>query len=225
MGVFWGEFLINIFDYIENKNISAIEVHDASPKYQKELKLIFNELDKKGLKENIIAIVPNWAGQFDIRKYPEFIQMIKEREKAGAELVLHGLTHKTGKNAHWYDFLFGDIDGWEFRDLNYNESKEKLIIGKKIFKEVFGYYPKGFIPPNWRISKGALEAVKDEGFEYVSSIRQIKYFKKRWLKSKTAFFDFGKNSKLIKWVYKNQITLKILRFSRVAIHPNDMNMR
>jgi predicted deacetylase len=213
---------MNIFNQLKKKKIKHVEVHDASPRYLRELRKIFNKLESMGVKEDLIAIVPNWAGQWDIRKHPDFIKLIKERERRGAELVLHGYTHKTDKKPHLYDFLLGNVDAFEFRDLKYEEARLKLRNAKQTFKAAFGHYPKGFIAPNWSINEEAIRAVKDEGFEYISSIRHIKFFNKPWVKSRVISFDFGNNKIFNIFLDILRFLSFFIKFDRVAIHPSDI---
>lgn len=198
-----------------------MSVHDASPKFQKELEIIFDKLKEIKIKNKSIAIVPNWGYKWDIRKYPRFIWLMKKQEKEGWELLLHGYTHSHPKYVPWYNIFFGIKEGWEFYALNYDETKQLILKGLKIFEEVFGFKPIGFIPPNWRLSKKGYKAIKDLGFDYTTSLRHIKWFDKRWEKIPVFFkciSEYSLPNKVLN-LFNNR-TIKQTKI-RLVIHPHD----
>jgi len=196
--------------------VKYLSVHDASPKFQKELEIIFDKLNDVKIKNRTIAIVPNWGYKWDIRKYPKFVQLMKQKEKEGWELVLHGYSHSHPNHIPWYDLFFQSKESWEFYKLSYEETKNLALKGLKIFEEVFGHRPKGFIAPNWRLSDEGYKAIKYLGFEYTSSIRYIKWFKTRWEKCLAVWQDPTrlKLSKLLSFCLTKEKVRRI-------IHPRD----
>lgn len=169
-----------------------IEIHDVSPKFQKELEVIFNELKDYN---KIIAVVPNWEGKWDIRKYPEFIDLVKKQK---GKIYQHGYTH-SAKLPLLMKMLGWEYIGWEFNGLNEMECKEKIKKGEKILIEAFGRKPEGFIPPLW-IMKG-YEKPKDR-----------------------IMFSYSSN-KIVSIIYEGLIfrrkLQKIRENSIITIHPSD----
>lgn len=171
---------------LRQKEPEIISVHDATPKYMEELKYLFQK--KIGeTNPNVhrwIGIVPNWGGEWDIRKHPEFIDLMKMLQSQGWELVLHGLTHGRPSHPPFYKFLFKSKDIFEFRGLSKNEAEVKLQVAVNIFEEAFGFKPKGFIAPNWTISMEGKEVLKEMQFEFVgefSGVYWLKTGKKQWV--------------------------------------------
>ena len=78
------------------KNI-VITVHDVSPKYMDEIEDIFKNLERIGVKEKVLLVVPDFDKRYDIIS-DNFIKLIKEQENS--EIALHGLYHSV------YEFLF-----------------------------------------------------------------------------------------------------------------------
>jgi len=138
---------------------AIVAVHDVAPKYLDKVEKIDEFLRKQSIDDFSYLIIPRLhdKGSQEITEHEAFADIMRG---TGQELVLHGLTHM---NLFLEDEFF----------TNYDNARQKLMEGKKIFKECFGYPPKGFIPPMWTISKAALTAVGDGGFKYTSS---NKYF-------------------------------------------------
>lgn len=199
-----------------DRNVVYLEIHDASPKFQEELENIFFNLKDCKVSNKIIAIVPYWNYKWNIMKYPKFVRLMKKKEKEGWELALHGYTHSHPQKIPWYSFLFQSKESWEFYKLNYKHTKVLAKKGLDIFKKTFGHMPKGFIPPNWRLSEEGNKAIEDLGFEYVMSIRHIKWFNK---KKEKAYID---RLAYFRWKILNLISDFIFLFvkkKRYILHP------
>lgn len=137
--------------------MAIIEIHDVSPKFQKELEIIF---DKFKDYDKIIAVVPNWEGRWDIREYPDFIKLVKKQK---GKIYQHGCTH-SAKLPFYMGLLGWNYIGWEFKGLNKKEIQERIKQGEKIIKEAFGKKPEGFIYPCW-----IPEGKRDLMFSYSSN--------------------------------------------------------
>ncbi len=138
---------------------AIISVHDVTPKYLGKISKIDEFLKKEKIDDFSYLVIPKFHGKDsqDIRKDAAFADIM---EGTGQELVQHGYTHSG---------LFIEDEFFT----NYKSAWLKILEGRTIFKECFGYRPKGFIPPMWTISRAALKAVSNAGFYYTSS---NKYF-------------------------------------------------
>lgn len=138
---------------------AIVAVHDASPQYLSKIPKIDDFLRGEKIDDFSYLIIPRFRDKDsqDISEHETFAEIM---EGTGQELVMHGYTHS--------NLLIED----EFFT-TYKSAWHKILMARKIFKRCFGYVPKGFIPPMWMISKGALKAVRDAGFDYTSS---NKYF-------------------------------------------------
>ena len=205
------------------KEVKYLSVHDASPKFQGELEIIFDELKNVDVRNKYIAIVPNWGHNWDIRDYPKFINLMKEKQKRGWELVLHGYAHSHLEYVPWYNIFLGLEESWEFHSLGYDETKELALKAMNIFRATFGYKPKGFIAPNWRLSYKGYKAIKDLGFTYTTSLRHIKFFNKKW--KKLWIYDpfFFGESKLS--IISEPVLRHISNMDRIIIHPQIFNLK
>ena len=138
---------------------AIVAVHDVTPKYLDKIPKIDDFLKGEGIDDFSYLIIPRFRDKDsqDISEDEAFADIM---EGTGQELVMHGFSHS---NLLMEDEFF----------INYKSAWSKILKARTIFKQCFGHVPKGFIPPMWVISKAALKAVKDAGFEYTSS---NKYF-------------------------------------------------
>jgi hypothetical protein len=138
---------------------AVVAVHDACPKYLNRILRIDDFLGKQGIDDFSYLVIPRFHDQEsqDISNDRKFAEIM---EGTGKELVMHGYTHS---NMFIEDEFF----------TGYKQAWYNILEGRTIFKKCFGYVPKGFIPPMWIISKAALKAVNEAGFDYTSS---SKYF-------------------------------------------------
>jgi len=134
---------------------AIVAVHDVTPKYLNKVPKIDEFLRKEGIDDFSYLIIPKFRGK-DSQDISEDAAFAEIMEGTGQELVMHGFTHS--------NMLIED----EFFT-NYKSAWHKILQARRIFKQCFGRVPKGFIPPMWVISKEALKAVNDAGFDYTSS--------------------------------------------------------
>jgi hypothetical protein len=202
----------------------VVSVHDVTPHFEEELNIIFKDLNKLGVKKKTILVTPLWAGKNDIMKEKKFLKRLLVEEKNGAELALHGYTHKI--NHEWKK-----KEGFRWKAFNVAEfilAKDipgHLKRGKNAFKQVFGYEPEGFVPPGWRQKPSVYKLLEQEGFKYVVTMRglySLKTKKRRY--ALPIYFDSGAllPSYIIGYCSAIIAPLCSPSFIRLAIHPDDV---
>ncbi len=191
-----------------NQKYVIVEVHDVSPVFNEELKIIFSELDKLNITKKTILVTP-YLDNKDINDYPEFIESIKKEKKEGAEIALHGYTHERNEFSKGYE-----------------DVKNNLEIAINSFHKAFDFYPKGFVPGYWKENKNTFKALNDLGFTYTTTFTKIIYFNDKKINSlatlmvgSNKFFTFITKMYSIIYVRLNK---KILRFT---IHPGEIRMK
>ncbi len=118
----------------------AILIHDVSPGYMVELREITGVINEYGLQnETYLLVIPNHGGEKPLCRYPAFVEFLKELEREGYHVELHGYNH------------IGD----EF-DCGAGKAEEKLELGLGEFRECGLPSPRYFIAPRYAISKDAL---------------------------------------------------------------------
>ena len=118
----------------------AILIHDVSPGYMAELKEITGVINEYGLQnETYLFVIPNHGGEKPLCGHPAFVEFLKELEREGYHIELHGYTHV----------------GREF-DCNADRAEEKLELGLGEFRKCGLPYPRYFIAPRYALSRDAL---------------------------------------------------------------------
>jgi len=119
-----------------------ILIHDVSPIYFNYLKEITSVISSYGLQnDTYLLIIPDHAGKYDLRKYPQFVKYLHSLEMEGYHIGLHGYTHI----------------GREF-DCNESTAEEKLERALEIMKAV-NLTPTVFLPPRYALSKEAQDVI------------------------------------------------------------------
>ena len=201
-----------------------LSIHDASPFFLKELKIIFRELDKLKVSRYNILITPLWDNKYNIDKNPEFIKLIK-RHSLNSRIALHGYTHMSDSGP--YKFL-GKITGLgseylEFDNISEKETEDKIKKGLKLLKKAFKIKPEGFVPPMWSFPVSNKRILK-KYFRYYTTLFHLDYFGHK-ITALPIAYDAGKNriaSKFIQIVSSLRIRLKKEGVIRFSIHPMDI---
>ncbi len=131
-----------------------IEVHDISPGYgYAKLDEIITILEnhKGAYAKAVLFVIPNHANTTPLRDYPEFMGKLKELEKRGYVIGMHGYAHP----APLKQFEFGG---------SAEEAEKLLEAGLEEFR-MFGLQPRYFAPPGWETSREVNSLLRNN-FEY-----------------------------------------------------------
>lgn len=201
-----------------------ISVHDVSPAFMDNIKVIFDSLNKLDVKRSLL-IVPDFHSKHDIRKDKNFINLIKKEKKKGNELVLHGFYHISKKDFLTRFLYFTPKGVNEFKKINEKEAEKLLKEGSSIMKKLFGEKPKGFIAPNWSMNKKVKKLILKEGYYYTT--RNSIVFPDKKIDSFVFGFSAGDNillGFLIRLFCFFRLKLYHPRIIRFVIHPQEADI-
>jgi len=186
----------------------ALSVHDVTPRYQKELEVIFAALDQAGAPFRTELVVPDFQREYKITEFPDFIAMMQAEKAKGAELSLHGIHH----------------DYAEYFRFGYHQAKVTIDEGLTIFREAFGFSPPGFVAPQWLQSRGSLKVVREHDFIYTATLSGMFCRDGRRYWTFPHNFDWGIVwvDRLIAWRNKLIGRLRHSGVIRFDIHPMDV---
>lgn len=138
------------------EKLAAVAIHDVAPKNLKKVIKLRDFLQKQGIGDFTYLVIPCLRSRKaqDIRNNPSFVDFLNTDSR---DIQLHGMTH--------FNLFLED----EFSGISYRKAYEKLSQGREAFRECFGGYPKGFIPPMWMLNKNTLKAAQELGFGWTSS--------------------------------------------------------
>lgn len=176
----------------------VITIDDVSPIYSLDKhEKLFSIIDK----HNAIAtlfVIPDYLGQYPVTQNNAWIEIIKKQQERGYEIAQHGYKHTNN----------------EFGLLNYDQAKEKLLLGKSILEGVFGSIC-GFRPPNWAENYEVKKALKDLGYCYDADAYALK-FEHGW-KTNLWITEFLKTD------LEYEIVSKINKPFVIVLHVESMN--
>lgn len=155
----------------------VVSIHDVSPKTYMVVEEMLFELRALGVKQCSLLVIPNHHHMGWLEAFPLFVTWLKQKEKEGHEIVLHGLFHhrpprlKESLFQRWITRCYTAGEG-EFFDLSYEEARSKFREGRACLEKI-GFSKKeelGFIAPAWLLSAAAEKALHDEGFFYTTRL-------------------------------------------------------
>ncbi len=212
----------------KQKNI-IISIHDISPIFKKELKIIFDYLNRMKIKEKEAFVILNWLGEHPLENDKKFIKELKT-EFSSAQINFHGMTHYSQDQSLIKRFLFGKEHayGGEFTKKNTKQIEQIFKSSFIIFKRIFNKHPKNFIAPRWENSNELLEVCKKMKIDYAEApFHLINLRKDKKKPSLVLCFDYGSN-KLLNYLPRIYAPVFVFLSSlfnlplRFSIHPNDV---
>lgn len=207
-----------------------VTLHDVSPRHEKTIMRIHDELVELGVTRYSMLVVPDFWGKWPLEDSPAFCEWLRELSAAGTEMILHGYYHRDSIGSHGFvdrvrSALFTRGEG-EFLGLACQAAAELLEKGKNDLERILKTDITGFTAPAWLYSRGTLEALSKGGFTYAES---------RWRTWNPATGDtylrvpvvnYAGGSRLKRcvadlWVTSSRVVLGGMRDVRFAIHPAD----
>lgn len=191
-----------------------------------------------------IIVKYHWEGEYDLRQDDNFVSWLHGLKASGDEMVLHGYNHKSEKKKGHYKSSFqwfmGEVFAQgtgEFQNLTYEEARQKLQDGKRVFSDVELDDDAGFVAPAWLTNKEVERALKDEGLQYHIFTTFMDYIGKlskipirnvqtgETIKSREVAFDGSRalidyGTRGLAWLLTRNRDASI---RRIAIHPQDIH--
>ncbi len=213
----------------------VVSIHDATPKFRKELNGIISELDQRKVTPRSVLVIPNYKQKYNILFDEEFVFWLSQLKSKGDELVQHGYDHIQQttilKNKKNYSLQEKNLEMYareyaEFQNIDYNEAKRRIQKGKEIMR-LAGIVPVGFVAPVWLVNPESEKAIKNEGFRYMALVNSLRIFSSsKDLESEVV--GFASSPRIIDYLlrfydlYLTKIRLINRELVQVAIHPQDL---
>lgn len=200
---------------IPDVKFAIITIHDACPSFESKISHSAKSLESLNIKYNI-ALIPFFNETEDLRKFPDFVNMIKSCK---AEIALHGLYHekKDGK--------FDD-----FHNVGLGQGEKEIRAGLQIFSDI-GIVTNVFIPPAWQLNDNAIRDLEKTGFSLAEIKERFILLDKKEFKrlSTPKVFNWdstGQSDKNIVNIDKDKMRFINLikeqpKIVRIALHPRD----
>jgi predicted deacetylase len=142
---------------------------------------ILDALDDLGISRTTLLVIPKHETRegraLELTECPRVVEALLGRQRAGAELVQHGLTHRApapppaGARSWLMHHCFARGEA-EFAHLGRTEAARCLAEGRLLLGRV-GIRPLGFVAPAWQQSPGAFQAVVEAGFGFTAFLGRV----------------------------------------------------
>ena len=179
----------------------------VSPAFEDKILQTIDRLHDFGIDSFTLLVTPlfEMKGSNNFEKHYVFSKYLKSLDQ---ELSLYGFSHlaKSGEST-------------EFKGLNKDQIKSRVQRGVSSFRNAFGTYPIGFVPPRWIAPSGIQKALESLKFEYIVVGNQIYYPKENRSFLTTDYFIGKGDGKLD--IINSLIELEVGGAMQIALHPND----
>ncbi|MCC6179357.1 MAG: DUF2334 domain-containing protein [Chloroflexi bacterium] len=163
-------------------------VHDVSPTYLEETRLLLRALDGVGARPRVLKVVPNENGVAPLRGSPALVRLLQDEVAAGSEIVLHGYTHRAigpyrgSRLARLRARLFAG-DAAELMSVDHTQMAGRIEAGRQELRAL-GLEPRGFCAPAWLAPRAIYAVLRSLGFHYyvgMNALDDLTTGRRRWL--------------------------------------------
>jgi hypothetical protein len=199
-------------------------IHDGSPAFARETRLILRDLAPLLGRRLSFAVVPDWHGQWPLAAHPDYCRLLRDHCD---EILLHGYFHHRQRGGGPITLLTDGGD--EMNGLDLEETQRTIELGQRVFTDVFGAPARGFLPPAWQPGHVRRPEGRpyDAGLDYVLGFFSLQTSTDESVPLATWSWDCGR------WGWLGHVGHRIGRLSHaldrglpmLAIHPRDLERR
>jgi uncharacterized protein len=207
-----------------------VSIHDVAPPHRREVELALDLARAKGVKPALL-VVPDFHDGSPLRRDPSLCARLRELQKDGHEIFLHGFSHRAAPSvraarglSHWlFQRLASDGEA-EMHGLTPDEMLARIDAGERALEEA-GLEIDGFVPPAWRLPRCLLPILAARGYTYSEDHVRI-YSPAEDRSSASLVLNYA--SRTTPRLYSSiafcraAAPLSALVPARIAIHPTDM---
>ena len=156
-----------------NERHVCVVLHDVATSTRAACQRTLNAIAAVGDVPVTLLAVPRYHGETPTRDFEDWLG---QRARAGAELALHGWTHRddlptdgmvdTLRRRH-----YTRSEG-EFFALAEADARARIEAGLSWFRGR-GWPVHGFVAPAWLLGTGAWRALEGQGFDYTATLREL----------------------------------------------------
>ncbi|MBC8086946.1 MAG: polysaccharide deacetylase family protein [Phycisphaerae bacterium] len=206
----------------------VVSIHDVSPAWTSSVVALWTLCQQYDVAPALL-VVPDWHGQWPLRRHASFTTWLHSCVSDGAEVLLHGERHdEVGSKRGLRDEVraFGRTAGeGEFLTLGQAAASERIARGLDLLHEL-GFAPVGFVPPAWLARDDTLLAVRDAGLRISEDSHSIYVHERnerlaapavRWSGRTNARAHTSAFVASVRWRMQRDSSLL-----RLALHPQDL---
>ena len=160
-----------------------MSVHDVSPLHLAEVRWLLGRLDGVGARPRALKVIPNERGAAPVGDDAGLVALLREEISGGAEIVLHGYTHRTvgalrGSAPERLRARLFARDSAEFLSLTRDEASRRIEAGSAALADL-GIPAIGFCPPAWLADRRLASVLRDAGFRYIVTFARLHDLERR----------------------------------------------
>jgi predicted deacetylase len=156
-----------------------VSIHDVCPRHSAEVEHAILLCRAREVAPALL-VVPDMHGEAPLDRDPAFVARLLELERAGSQILLHGLYHLTERapgTARWgscgglsryFRQRVASAGEAEFGELTFAEASERLDRGLAMFSRL-GLPVHGFVPPAWILPRRLMPALAARDIRYTES--------------------------------------------------------
>jgi predicted deacetylase len=208
-----------------------VTIHDVTPAWAAEVSTLWHLCRARGVLPGLL-VVPQWHGKTAMERDADFIAWLREAQRAGAEIFLHGERHDEVDLPRTF---MDECRAWgrtaregEFLTLDRAAAAARIARGLARFAAL-GLHPIGFVPPAWLAREEGFAAAADAGLAVSEDDTGIRLLQEgRRLASPVVRWSGrgavrAQGSALVasaRWTLQRHAPIV-----RVALHPGDLRHR
>jgi len=155
----------------------VVSIHDVSPLTQRATQTILADLEKLGIKQCSLLVVPDHHRKGHFLDDKNFCDWLVALGRAGHEIVIHGYYHSRERRkaeSTWQKLMTRayTADEGEFYDIEEEHAAALLAKARAEFARL-DFHPPGFIAPAWLLSEAGETAVRKAGFKYTTRLKNV----------------------------------------------------
>jgi predicted deacetylase len=211
-----------------------VSIHDVSPVWADEVEAAL-ELCAAVDARPALLVVPDFHGRSPLLGDGRFCERLRELQRRGHEVYLHGFFHRSGEGYERGGSRAGRL-AWlfaqrvvsaheaEMSDVSPDEGRRRLVDGERVLRAA-GLRIDGFVPPAWSMPRWLLPVLGERGYEFTEDhLRVYDPAGKRARASVVLNWASRSPARLVSTVgwCRAAKHVRALVPARIAIHPADM---
>jgi predicted deacetylase len=222
-----------------------VSIHDVSPAWTPEVETALEMAHAHGVAPALL-VVPDFHGRAPLLEHPAFCERLRELEKTGHEIYLHGYYHRARpwtehaeasardpKHAERglvararYAFAQRIVSGGEaeFADVSRDEARTRIDAGERVLREA-GLSIRGFVAPAWAMPRWVLRLLAERRYAYTEDHTRV--YDPAGSRSRASLVlnyasrTPGRLLSSVAWCRLARPARRLVP-ARIAVHPADM---
>lgn len=223
-----------------------VSIHDVSPAWEREVDVALAMARDFGVRPALL-VVPDFHGKARLDAHPAYVERLRELERDGHEIFLHGFYHRSRTETeapkdlapaprvvasrslverarHGFAQRVVSASEAEFSDVSRDEAIARLDAGEAMFKAL-GLTIRGFVAPAWSMPKWVRDLLGARGYRFTEDHLEI-FNPAAGVRRPSVVFNYASRtpSRLFSSVAWCRLARPGRRLmpARIAIHPADM---